>query len=157
MHTIVNDIYTYFGEPPSKDSKYYGKIYYKNGISYHGYLINGLKNGYGHKYGLNGNYRKGYFKDNKLNGLGISYNKEKETYYIGNFTDGMLDGLITCVYDKKKKVIKKTFKNGVLVIKEEVIPIVVEVDKVIEPAAVKKIVKKKPTMINSTEIINKYS
>ena len=157
MHTIETDDYIYFGEPYSKDTKYYGKVYYKNGISYHGYLINSKKQGYGERYELNGNYKKGIYIDDKLNGQGISYNKKNEAYYIGNFTDGKLDGLITCVYDKKKKVIKKTFKNGVLVIKEEVIPIVVEVDKVIEPAAVKKIVKKKPTMINSTEIINKYS
>jgi len=159
MHTNETNEYIYFGELPSKDStQYYGKVYYKNGISYHGYLMNGLKHGYGTKYNSNGNYKKGNFIDNKLNGQGISYSKEKEAYYIGNFTNGNLDGLITCVYDKRKKVIKKTFKNGLLV-KEAVIPIVKEVDAVDaveKPIVVRKIVKKKPTIINSTEIINKY-
>lgn len=104
MQTIETNNYIYFGEPPSKDSKqYYGKVYFKNGTSYHGYLMNGFKHGYGHKYESNGNYRKGYFKDDALNGLGILYCKKKEVYYIGNFTNGYLDGLITCFYDKKKK------------------------------------------------------
>jgi len=160
MHTTETDDYIYFGESPSKDTKYYGKVYYKNGISYHGGLMNSLKNGYGERYELNGNYRKGNYVNDKLNGNGISYNKDRGTYYIGNFTDGKLDGLITCVYDNKKKVIKKTFKNGLLVKKEEVEPIVKEVDAVdaVEvPVKVRKIIIKKPTMINSTEIINKYS
>jgi hypothetical protein len=157
MHTTETDDYIYFGEPYSKDTKYYGKVYYKNGISYHGYLINSKKQGYGERYESNGNYKKGIYIDDKLNGNGISYNKERGTYYIGNFTDGKLDGLITCVYDKKKKVIKKTFKNGLLVKKEEVEPIVKEVDAVEKPVIVRKIIKKKPTIINSEEIINKYS
>jgi hypothetical protein len=155
MHTTETDDYIYFGESPSKDTKYYGKVYYKNGISYHGCLMDSLKNGYGERYELNGNYRKGNFVNDKLNGNGISYNKERGTYYIGNFTDGKLDGLITCVYDNKKKVIKKTFKNGLLVKKEEAEPIVKEVDAVEKPVIVRKIIKKKPTMINSQEIINK--
>jgi len=162
MHTAETDNYIYFGEPYSKDTKYYGKVYYKNGISYHGSLINSLKNGYGERYELNGNYKKGVFIDDKLNGKGISYNKEREAYYIGNFTNGKLDGLITCVYDNKKKVIKKTFKNGLLVKENKVQPIVkevdaVEVDAVEKPIVVRKIIIKKPTRINSTEIINKYS
>ena len=156
MQTNETDNYIYFGEPYSKDTKYYGKVYYKNGISYHGYLINSKKQGYGERYELNGNYKKGNYIDDKLNGQGISYNKEKEAYYIGNFTNGKLDGLITCVYDKKKKVIKKDFKMGVIV-KEEVEPIVKEVDAVEKPVIVRKIIKKKPTIINSEEIINKYS
>ena len=156
MHTNETDDYIYFGESHSKDTKYYGKVYYKNGISYHGYLINNKKQGYGEIYELNGNYKKGNYIDDKLNGQGISYNKEKEAYYIGNFTDGKLDGLITCVYDKKKKAIKKTFKNGLLVKNEEVEPIVKEVDAVKKQIAVRKIIKKKPTIINS-EVINKYS
>jgi hypothetical protein len=38
---------TYYGEPRSNESKYYGKVYYKNGWSYQGYLMNGKKHGYG--------------------------------------------------------------------------------------------------------------
>ena len=157
MQTNETDNYIYFGEPYSKDTKYYGKVYYKNGISYHGYLINSKKQGYGERYELNGNYKKGNFIDNKLNGQGISYNKEKEVYYIGNFTDGKLDGLITCFYDKRKKIIKKNFEMGKPVKENEVKSIVKEVDAVEKQITVRKIVKKKPTMINSTEIINKYS
>ena len=157
MQTIETNNYIYFGEPPSINTKYYAKVYYKNGTSYHGYLMNGFKHGYGEKYESNGNYRKGYFKDDALNGIGILYCKEKEVYYIGNFTFGKLDGLISCFYDKKKKVIKKDFKNGLLIKKEEVEPIVKEVDAVKMPVIVRKIIKKKPTIINSEEIINKYS
>ncbi len=157
MHTTETDDYIYFGESPSTDTKYYGKIYYKNGISYHGGLINSLKNGYGERYESNGNYKKGNYIDDKLNGQGISYNKKNEAYYIGNFTDGKLDGLITCVYDQRKKIIKKYFKMGVMVVKKLVEPIVKEVDAIKKPVIVRKIVKKIPTMINSQEIINKYS
>lgn len=159
MQTIETNNYIYFGEPPSINTKYYAKVYYKNGTSYHGYLMNGFKHGYGEKYESNGNYRKGYFKDDALNGIGILYCKEKEVYYIGNFTFGKLDGLISCFYDKKKKVIKKNFKMGVPIVEEkDVKQIVKEVDAV-EPVVVpvRKIVIKKPTIINSTEIINKYS
>ena len=115
MNYIETSTYIYYGEPKQKDTKYYGKIYYKNGISYHGYFINGLRNGYGEKYDSNGSYRKGYFKDGVLNGEGVSFNKEKKAYYIGNFTDGKLDGLITCFYDDPKRVIKKNFKDGIQV------------------------------------------
>ena len=159
MHTNNTDDYIYFGEPPSINTKYYGKVYYKNGISYHGYLMNKKKHGYGEKYESNGNYRKGNFVNDALNGNGILYCKKKEVYYIGNFTDGRLDGLITCFYDNKKKVIKKNFKMGVPIVEEKnVKSIVKEVDAVKEPIIVRKIVKKKiPTIINSNEIINKYS
>jgi len=157
MHTTETDDYIYFGEPYSKDTKYYGKVYYKNGISYHGYLINSKKQGYGERYEPNGNYKKGIYIDDKLNGQGISYNKKNEAYYIGNFTDGKLDGLITCFYDNRKKIIKKDFKMGVMVVKKLVEPIVKEVDAVEKPVTVRKIIKKKPTIINSEEIINKYS
>ena len=163
MHTTETDDYIYFGETPSINTRYYGKVYYKNGISYHGYLINSKKQGYGERYESNGNYKKGNYIDDKLNGQGISYNKEKEAYYIGNFTDGKLDGLIICFYDKKKKVIKKNFKMGVPIVEEKVKTIVKEVDAVepdaVEPVVVpvRKIIKKKPTIINSIEIINKYS
>jgi len=162
MHKTETDDYIYFGEPPSKDTKYYGKIYYKNGISYHGYLLNRLKSGYGELHESNGNYKKGNFLNDRLNGQGIFYNKESEAYYIGNFTNGKLDGLITCFYDKRKKIIKKNFEMGKPVKENEVKSIVkevdaVKVDLVKESIKVRKIVKKKPTMINSTEIINKYS
>lgn len=47
---------------------------------------------------------------------------------------------------------------GIPIIEEKDIkPIVKEVDAVEKPIAVRKIIKKKPTIINSTEIINKYS
>jgi antitoxin component YwqK of YwqJK toxin-antitoxin module len=157
MHTNETDDYIYFGESPSKDTKYYGKVYYKNGISYHGYLLNRLKNGYGELHESNGNYKKGNFLNDRLNGQGIFFNKESEAYYIGNFTNGKLDGLITCFYDKRKKIVKKNYEMGIPVKEHEVQPIVKEVDAVEKPIAVRKIIIKKPTMIISKEIINKYS
>jgi len=157
MHTTETDDYIYFGESPSKDTKYYGKVYYKNGISYHGYLLNRLKNGYGELHESNGNYKKGNFLNDRLNGQGIFFNKESEAYYIGNFTNGKLEGLITCFYDKRKKIVKKNFEMGIPVKENKVQPIVKEVDAVEKPIAVRKIIKKKPTMIISEEIINKYS
>ena len=78
MQTIENNGYIYFGEPPSINTKYYAKVYYKNGTSYHGYLMNGFKHGYGEKYESNGNYRKGYFKDDALNGIGILYKNAEQ-------------------------------------------------------------------------------
>ena len=64
--------------------------------------MNKKKQGYGERYESNGNYKKGNYIDDKLNGQGISYNKMREVYYIVNFTDSKLDGLITCYYYNKK-------------------------------------------------------
>jgi hypothetical protein len=52
---------TYYGEPRSNESKYYGKVYYKNGWSYQGYLMNGIKHGYGEMKTIDGSYSKGYY------------------------------------------------------------------------------------------------
>ena len=149
MNYIKTSTYIYYGEPRLKDTKYYGKIYYKNGTSYHGYLMNYKKHGYGEKYESNGNYRKGYFKDDALNGDGILYCKKKEVYYIGNFTNGKLDGLITCFYANKKKGIKKNFKNGVLVVKVKEVKQLPKEVPVKEPRKVK-IVKKKVGIVIDT-------
>jgi len=97
---------TYYGEPRSNESKYYGKVYYKNGWSYQGYLMNGKKHGYGHMKTIDGNYTKGYYSNDLLNGKGIMYIKEKGTYIDGYYVDGKLNG--ECLfYDDKGTLINK--------------------------------------------------
>jgi len=104
--TIETPENTYYGEPRSNESKYYGKVYYKNGWSYQGYLMNGKKHGYGEMKAFDGNYTKGYFSNDLLNGKGIMYIKEKGTYIDGYYVDGKLNG--ECLfYDDKGKLINK--------------------------------------------------
>ena len=97
---------TYYGEPISNESKYYGKVYYKNGWSYQGYLMNGKKHGYGEMKTIDGSYSKGYYSNDLLNGKTIIYNKEKGTYIDGYYVDGKLNG--ECLfYDDKGKLINR--------------------------------------------------
>ena len=104
--TIETPENTYYGEPRSNDSKYYGKVYYKNGWSYQGYLMNGKKHGYGEMKAIDGNYSKGYYLNDLLNGKAIMYIKEKGTYIDGYYVDGKLNG--ECLfYDDKGKLINR--------------------------------------------------
>lgn len=100
----------YLGEPPTTDSKYYGKIYYNDGTSYQGYFLNGLKHGQGHEHSNNG-YSKGYYRDDKLNGEVMTFDKNKG-YIVGYYQDGLLNG--DCItYDTKCLVSNKgMYKNG---------------------------------------------
>jgi len=104
--TIETPENTYYGEPRSNESKYYGKVYYKNGWSYQGYLMNGIKHGYGEMKTIDGSYSKGYYLNDLLNGKAIMYIKEKGTYIDGYYVDGKLNG--ECLfYDDKGKLINK--------------------------------------------------
>lgn len=104
--TIETPENTYYGEPSSNESKYYGKVYYKNGWSYQGYLMNGKKHGYGEMKTIDGNYTKGYYSNDLLNGKAIMYIKEKGTYIDGYYINGKLNG--ECLfYDDKGKLINR--------------------------------------------------
>jgi len=111
MVTIINtDKYIYCGNTPI-DSKYYGKIYYTDGTSYHGYFTNKLKNGYGEQKNID-SYYKGYWKDDKYHGAGIFFNSKDMSYMTGYYQDGLLEG--ECLfYDKNMNLVNKAlFKNG---------------------------------------------
>jgi len=103
---------TYYGEPRSNESKYYGKVYYKNGWSYQGYLMNGKKNGYGEMTTINGSYSKGYYSDDLLNGKAIVYDKEKGTYIDGYYVDGLLNGECLFYNDLNILTNKNWYKDG---------------------------------------------
>lgn len=111
MVTIINtDKYIYCGNSPI-ETKYYGKVYYTDGSSYHGYFLNKLKNGYGEQKNID-SYYKGYWKDDKYHGAGIFFNSKDQSYMTGYYQDGLLEG--ECLfYDKNLNMVNKAlFKNG---------------------------------------------
>ena len=111
MVTIINtDKYIYCGNSPI-ENKYYGKIYYNDGTSYHGYFLNKLKNGYGEQKNID-SYYKGYWKDDKYHGAGIFFNSKDQSYMTGYYQDGLLEG--ECLfYDKNLNMVNKAlYKNG---------------------------------------------
>ena len=111
LHTSNNSDSMYFGEKPLENTKYYGKMYYKNGTSYHGYFMNGKKNGYGEEYNKDG-YSKGYYTDDFLNGKAITYLKSKGNYIDGYYQNGLLNG--ECLFFDEKGILqnKGMYKNG---------------------------------------------
>ena len=111
MLSIQNtEQYVYCGNNPS-ETKYYGKIYYKDGSSYQGHFINKLKNGYGEQKNLE-SYYKGYWKDDKYHGCGTFFNYKDMSYMTGYYQEGLLEG--ECLfYDKNLMLVNKAlYKNG---------------------------------------------
>ena len=111
LHISNNLESTYYGEKPNDTEKYYGKLYYKNGTSYHGYFLKGKKHGYGEEYCSDG-YVKGYFAEDQLNGKAITYVKSKGNHIDGYYKDGKLNG--ECLFFDEKGVLqnKGMYKDG---------------------------------------------
>jgi hypothetical protein len=111
LHIQENADSLYLGENPTTDSKYYGKLYYKNGTSYQGYFVNNKKHGYGEERNSEG-YSKGYYADDKLHGKAVTYLKNKQSYVDGYYNQGKLNGECLFYDDKSIIVNKGMYKDG---------------------------------------------
>ena len=79
-----------------KNKKYgEGKIEYENGDEYNGTWIDDKKHGKGKMVYTNGDEYNGIWIDDKKHGKGIMYSHESNTYYEGEFKEGMKDGIGT--------------------------------------------------------------
>jgi hypothetical protein len=106
MLTTETAAYTYFGELESSESKYYGKIYYKNGTSYQGYLMNGKKYGYGEEKTLDG-YNKGYYVNDVLSS---SISNSNISYSVNILDQGNIGSCVASAYSG----VQTTLYNGTI-------------------------------------------
>ncbi len=84
-----------------KERKCY--IIYLNGDKYYGYMKDGQHSGKGIYYNKNGNIQyNGEWKDGKLNGCGIEYFTQNDTY-VGEFKDGKRNGKGTFIFSDGSK------------------------------------------------------
>lgn len=87
-------------------------IKYASGDKYVGRIINGLREGQGTYTWKNGAHYVGQWSKDKMSGTGKYYysKNEKDYYLTGNFKNGVPNGRLTYMYDRKKYI--TTWENG---------------------------------------------
>ena len=88
-----------------------GSVFYEDGDMFFGSFSDGLENEGAYIWN-DGSYYVGCFENGLRSGNGMFYNAEQNVTYIGNYVNGLEEGIFTIIDDNLDKTLNGIFKNG---------------------------------------------